>query len=993
MKLDVKLIGLNDLDLNTLELPKEEFVCYVICNNTVSNKDLLLKLIQGEVKEINVCGKYAGIWEKEANDVCVEYENNNKKSPDWYVSTGEHELDAFIKFIAFAHCEYYDDEVLSHAPILLFYDDENLKDYVLKRVEWLLEDTSTRDHHENDEDYDYDKEFMLKKRVELNFHTNKTNYDNIMSPDKAVWYANRSNLSGIAICDYYSTQGYIEAKKELSRGKKNLRVLYGVNINGAFVNNLNVIARNKKGKKAIYEYLTHHFTKGDKEIILEKDGVEWQTTELQKIIDDNRENLLIGLAYNSDAIDEALNNTRSVDINLIREDIADCDYIEIAPINRYKQLYPDKTEEKIKNAIKLIIDSAKNENKLVVATCAPQYRNHVEYLEYSLLYEHNNHKKLLDDFDAHIYTTEEMKYALDWLNDDAFVEEIVVTNTYKIMDMCEDFELVDKTYHAPYDTADGNLLALIVRTSLRLHSIYGESVDPLIKARYDDELKKIKENKIASIYMLAAGISDEAKFEGYTTGTRGSIGATLIGYLLGITKCNPLPPHYVCPKCHKVVWNATVEDGFDAKPKTCSECGTLMKSDGHKIPYETFMGLCGEKKPDIDLNLAPEFREKIVDVIKKVAPNNKAYRAGAINCISHNEAMQIVNEFAGEDDAIFDEKTKLDIADTLQNVTTGLGVHPGGYFIVPNDVDINDYTPLAKVGDEICTQNDVYDLTNYFYKADLLSHVDPKSFKFFKDNGLDLDEINILDSKVIDMFSPNSDLDYIGVPEFGYGSKMAELIETTNPKSFSDLVKVTSLAHGTNVWNNNGEILYAQGVELKDLLGCREDVYNALIKYGVDRINAYNIMENVRKGKGLTKEQEDIIKFHNLPKWFIYSCNKIRYMFPKAHAIEYVINALMIAWVKVYKPALFYAQYFNFRTDSYEIDTMCKSYEQIDERINELVIDENNENLIKTLEVVKDMALNGIKLVNTNVIKSDSKIEFKINPKNESEIVVSLSNI
>lgn len=658
MKSDIRLISLENLDINSLELPEEKYDCYVICNHTVPDKELLLKLIKGEVKDINVYGKYAGIWEKEGDDICIEYENNGQKPDGWYVSTEESNLDSFIHFLAFAHCEYYDDEILSHDPILLFYDDEKLKNFVLKRVEWFLEDTSTPDPHENDEDYDYSKESVLKERVELDCHTNRSKNESTIEPSMAVWHANRANLAGVAICDSYSVQGYDDAYKEAKRGKKNVRVLYGVNVEGTFIGDCNVIAKNKEGKKAIYKYLTHCFTSEDKKITYEKDGINWITTESQKIIDDNRENLIKGLPFNSTAMAEALLSGEEADINFMSDDIAECDYVEIAPISTYKLYYPEKTDEEIIKAIRLVIDVAKQERKMIVATSAPRYINNSDYLAYSILYEHEYHNKLPEDYDGHIYTTEEMRYAMDWLDDDDFVDEIVVTNPHKIMDMCEDFELVDETYHAPSDEFGGDYVELVTRTALKLHNIYGLNVDPLIKARYDDELKNIRENNTASIYMLSTGIVDEAKFEGYITGTRGSIGATLVGFLLGITKCNPLPPHYVCPKCHKVIWNDTVADGFDAEPKTCSECGTLMKSDGHNIPYETFMGRNGERLPDIDLNVAPEFRENVVDVIKKVAPNNEVYRAGTIFGTSYKNAKKMVDEFAGEGEEVLDYDTK-----------------------------------------------------------------------------------------------------------------------------------------------------------------------------------------------------------------------------------------------------------------------------------------------------------------------------------------------
>ncbi|MDO4941207.1 MAG: hypothetical protein Q4E33_05905, partial [Erysipelotrichaceae bacterium] len=641
---------------------------------------------------------------------------------------------------------------------------------------------------------------------------------------------------------------------------------------------INVIAKNQEGKKAIYKYLTHCFTLEDKDITFEKDGITWQTTELQKIISDNRENLLIGLAYHSTAMAEALMMGKDADINLIREDIADCDYVEIAPICTYKKYYPNKSDNEIKDAIKLIIDSAKQENKLVVATSAPQYVSRGEYLEYSILYEHNNHKKLSDDYDAHLYTTEEMKYAMDWLDNDELVEEIVVTNTHKIMDMCDDFKPMDNTFHMPYiEDAYDKLESRVVK---KMTEIYGTNVDRLITYRLETELKLIEDNGFAPIYMLAAGICDESRAQGYKYSYRGAIGASLVGYFLGISECNPLPPHTICPNCHRVVWNATVASGYDIEPHECRECGHIVKGEGQNIPYQTFMSTDGSRVPDIDLNLDPLFRENIVDVIKKVAPNNEVYRAGTVNTIKYKDAAEMVSEFAGDDESVIDNATREDLTRTISSVVVGQGKHPGGYIIVPKDVDINDITPLTKVDGDIVTHLEYHDISDNLYKVDCLEHADPAALRYMELLGLNLDEIDINDPKIYEML--NEDNGTLGIPELG-SHYTSFILEKIKPKKFSDLVKISGFAHGTHVWTTNAEELFEKGMPLDELLATRDDVYNVLrFKYDLAENDAYKIMERVRKGKGLEDEQVSLLKEHNVPEWFIESCNKIMYMFPKA---------------------------------------------------------------------------------------------------------------
>ncbi len=440
MKSDIRTINLNNLDVNALELPNEEFTCYVQCNNTSANNELLLKMIKGEVKEINISGKYASYWDFAADKICVEYENNNTKPADWSVLTACYNLDFFIRSLAFSHVEYYDDEVLSHDLILLFYDDENLKNFIIKRVEWYLENSSTPDLHENDEDYDYDIDFKKRERIELNVHTNKTKHFGLNDADMMVYQAcNQLHHGGMAITDSFSTKGLIPAYR-ISKNKKNFKVLYGVNVEIDWIDNVNIICRNKNGFRAINEYLTHYFAKENKKISYEDAiGLTYYSTERQKILDDNRNDLLIGLPYYSNTTANALKGKEW--INEIHEDIADCDYIEVAPLSTYKLFYPNESDDRLKNAIKLLINVAKKENVLVVAVGSPYYAFETQKSEFSIIWLNEKSSIIPEDYNGHYLSTEEMRYAFDWLNDDTLIEEIVVTNTHRVADMCDNIKL------------------------------------------------------------------------------------------------------------------------------------------------------------------------------------------------------------------------------------------------------------------------------------------------------------------------------------------------------------------------------------------------------------------------------------------------------------------------------------------------------------------------------------------------------------------------
>lgn len=909
MKSDIKTYDLNTLDINSFEFPDKEFNSFVLCTDTEPNEDFLSNMCNAKLKEIFVCGKCGGSWEYMCDKIAIKQED---KGHDW-ICTSYSDLDSFISFLSWAHIEYYDDEVFSHNPILLFYDDEKLKDYIIKRVEKRLDEASKPNEYDNeDEDnFDYEKyeiESKRKKRLELNAHTDKTPYYGFFDT-RALLLQAGSAQGGVAITDYNSVQSFVEAYK-IAKTRPRCKLLYGADIGTSIPagddpeydwnQQYTILCKNNNGKKALYELIgvISRYSDNASETLTSQD-IECNNL-ITKIIKDNRNNILLGTCPNF------VDNLMLIALyypDYLAKEISKYDYIQVLPINNY--YYTSEVgEDVIKECIKNIIVEAKKQNKLVVATNSPYYLHRSQCLEFSILYESFEEEKMPEHYDHSLYHTEEMKYAFDWLNDDDLVEEIVVTNTHKIADMCEEFEIIDNEYHPPIIEDSYEKLESIVYENAK--KIYGDNLDSIIKNRIETELKNIKDNNYSSIYMLHYLVNEEAKTGGYITGSRGSIGATLVGFLLELTKCNPLPPHYVCPNCHTVIWQEDAEDGFDLRQRTCENCQTIMKQDGHNIPYETFMGFDGNKSPDIDVNVPKEFLEQLDDVLKKVAPNNKAIRQGTPVCIQKRRATEIVDNFLGTDSSCSGDRLRKDLIETISLIHKENRVAPFGYrVIIPNNIDINDFTPIENINGCDATHIDYHDFSDSFYLAHFLEHADPTCLTFFKNNGINMDEINILDPKVLEIFKEGSEIGYDNIPEFGNSENMKMLIDTLKPESFSDFVKVSTLAHGTNVWTINAKQQHEQGVEIKDMLGSRDDVFNALIKHGVDRKDAYEIMETVRKGKGINKKQEEIIRNHNLPDWFVHACKTILYMFPKAHAVGYVINALSVAWVKVYKPEIF----------------------------------------------------------------------------------------
>lgn len=998
-------IKLEELTIDLL--PKEPFQCFIVCNHTAPTEELLETIISSSVKEIDFCGKFAGAWDVVADKVCVKHENDGSRPSDWCVLTCDDSLDNMINHIALGGLFDIDDDSLKN---VIVYDDESLKNFIIKRADQeakiTLEDdryASEEEQKMSDEELEevFTKERLAKERVELNCHTNMSrNWHGISLPSFILHNAIRKDLAGVAITDIDSVQAYKDTFDYIKTHKKHnkfFKPIYGIQLEicqelgKEYMDYVTILCKNNNGKKALYKLLGSLTLSDSEDRKISFKDEEANGDRILEFIKNNRDDILVGAScignkliddvFGEVGLDDALKTPQSF------YDLSFYDYIEVAPISVYKSNYfhmwsekhanPEFEDDEIKTAIKSIINLAKKHNKPIVAVSNAYYCVKEQLLTFNLA----NNKNLDENVDLSIRTTEEMKYAFDWLNDDALVEEIVVTNTHKIADMCEDFEPFDNIFHMPYiEDAYDKLESRVVK---KMTEIYGTNVDRLITYRLETELKLIKDNGFASIYMLAAGICDESRAQGYKYSYRGAIGASLVGYLLGISECNPLPPHTICPNCHRVVWNATVASGYDIESHECRECGHIVKGEGQNIPYQTFMAIDGSRVPDIDLNLDPLFRENIVDVIKKVAPENNVIRAGTVITRSYRKAAEAVSEFAGDDEGVIDNATRENLIRNVKSVAAGQGKHIGGYIIVPKDIDINDVTPLTTVDGEIVTHFDFVNIKDNFYRMDCLEHPAPSALRYMELLGLNLDEIDINDPKIYEMLNKN--LGYLGIPELG-SHYTSFILEKVKPKKFSDLVKISGFAHGTHVWTANAEDLLKAGVSLHELPACRDDIYNTLhFKYDIDEKSAYTIMENVRKGKGLNKEQMTLLRENDVPEWFIESCNKIMYMFPKAYTIAYIFIALKFAWIKLYKPAYFYAQYFEFSDEEIDISVLTKSKEEINKQMLSLRLGDLEKKDIEPYLIAMEMADRGVKLIDKR--ESDEPGHFAVNPNNENEVL------
>jgi DNA polymerase-3 subunit alpha (Gram-positive type) len=617
---------------------------------------------------------------------------------------------------------------------------------------------------------------------------------------------------------------------------------------------------------------------------------------------------------------------------------------------------------------------------------------------------------------AYLMNTEEMLNAFDFIDKDK-AYEIVVTNTNIISDMIEDVEIIKPGLCAPKMENSAEEMKDIVYTTA--HSIYGENLPEIIEERLDTELKGIIGGEYDVIYLIAQKLVKHSNDAGYIVGSRGSVGSSLVATFMNITEVNPLPPHYVCPDCKKSIFELNGEklektygSGFDMPDLEC-ECGTAMKKQGQNIPFQTFLGFKAEKTPDIDLNFSGEFQAEAHKYTRVLFGDAYVYRAGTITTIAEKTAYGFVLKYM-EDKGHTLRRAEIErLAQNITGIKRTTGQHPGGIIVIPKYKEVFDFTPFQKPAENmdaewLTTHFEFHDIEENVLKLDILGHDDPTVLKYLCDDaGIDVYDIPLDDKKVMTLFSDlsalgltesqvNTTVGALGVPEFGTKFVM-QMLEDTRPKSFAELIKISGLSHGTDVWLGNAQEVIKQGIcEFKDVIGCRDDIMVSLIQYGIESQQSFKISEFIRKGK-VAKDPETwaeyskIMKEKNIPDWYIGCCEKIKYMFPKAHAAAYVINGFRVAWFKVYYPLYYYRVLFSIRKSDFEIETMIAGKQAIKNLIKEIEEKEKNEKKAKdeavydTLLVANEMCERGFHFDEISLEKSDS-VMFKVNEKGDGLI-------
>ena len=680
----------------------------------------------------------------------------------------------------------------------------------------------------------------------------------------------------------------------------------------------------------------------------------------KSLVNKYREGLIIGSACEAGELFRAMVNGRS-EAEIARI-VSFYDYLEVQPIgnNRFmieKDDYYVKNEEDLRDLNRRIIALGEKFSKPVVATCDVHFLNPEDEIYRRIIMAGKGFDDADNQAPLYLHTTEEMLHEFDYLGSDK-AYEIVVENTNKILNMCEDIIPVRPDKRPPVIENSDQMLRTICEN--RALELYGNPLPEIVRERLDRELNSIISNGYSVMYIIAQKLVWKSNDDGYLVGSRGSVGSSFAATMAGITEVNPLSPHYLCPKCYYNEFDS--EDvkkfaggaGCDMPDKICPRCGHKLNKMGFDIPFETFLGFKGNKEPDIDLNFSNEYQSKAHSFTEVIFGKGQTFKAGTIGTVAEKTAYGYVfNYFKDKSEKegrpIVKRRCEIErIAEGCVDIRRTTGQHPGGIVVLPIGDEIHSFTPVQHPANDcttsiVTTHFDYHSIDHNLLKLDILGHLDPTMIRMLQDlTGIDPLEIPLDSKEVMSLFKDTSALGItpadiggcklgaLGIPEFGTDFAMQMLIDT-KPQYFSDLVRIAGLSHGTDVWLGNAQVLLKEGkATISTAICTRDDIMIYLIQKGIESETAFTIMEKVRKGKGLTEEQETIMREHDVPDWYIWSCKKIKYMFPKAHAAAYVMMMWRIAYCKIFYPLAFYAAYFSIRAAAFSYELMCQGKEALE---------------------------------------------------------------
>ena len=823
-----------------------------------------------------------------------------------------------------------------------------------------------------------------KKRVELHAHTKMSAMDGLNDVKHMVQTAEKWGHKAIAITDH----GVVQAFPDASHAAKDIKILYGcegylledrdlinedgsINYKGRGTNHVIIFAKNRTGLKNLYKLVSFsHLNYFYKKPRIPK-----------SVLTKHREGLIVGSACEAGEIYRAV--LRNEDEEEMRRLVEFYDYLEIQPVVNNRFLIEGghvKSEDELRENNMKIVALGEKYGKPVVATCDAHYFDEEEALYRRIIMAGQGFKDVEGDEGLYFRTTDEMMEEFMYLGEEK-AREVVIDNTNMIADMMEDMMPVPEGKFPP--KIEGAEEDLRKACEEKAAAMYGSPLPQEIRQRLDKELNSIIDNGYAVMYRSAELLVKKSLKDGYLVGSRGSVGSSFAATMSGITEVNPLPPHYLCPNCKHLEWgdNEKYDCGVDMPDKVCPECGTPYNKEGFTIPFETFLGFEANKEPDIDLNFAGEYQATAQKYVEEIFGRENVYKAGTISAVKARIAFGYVARYFEERDI---SVNRFEI-DRLTECCTGVkktsGQHPGGIIIVPDGHEIYEFCPVQHPANDvksdiITTHFDYHSIDKNLLKLDILGHDAPSMIRQLQDmTGVDPTKVPIKDDKVMSIFKGTEGLDIkdpdyrfthgsYGIPEFGT-KFVRQMLDDTKPENFADLVRISGFSHGTDVWLNNAQDLIVNGIAtMKDAISTRDDIMNYLRLKGVPNKDAFTIMEKVRKGKGLTEEQEILMRENDVPEWYIESCKKIQYMFPRAHAVAYVMMSNRIAYYKVYHPVEFYAVYFTAKVAYFDEKVILKGRDAILARMDEILkkgkdMSKKEEDEIPVLEVAYEMCARG----------------------------------
>ncbi len=746
-----------------------------------------------------------------------------------------------------------------------------------------------------------------------------------------------------------------------------------------------IIAKNAEGLKNLYRLISASHL-----------DYFYRTPRMPKsVINKYREGLIIGSACESGEVYEAVFSGRSE--QEIDDIISFYDYLEIQPLGNNEFMIRDgkvDSKEDLQRINKKIIELGRKHNKLTVATGDVHFLDPADEVYRRVLMAGKGFSDA--DFQAPLYlrTTEEMLCEFSYL-DEKTAYEVVVTNSNIISDMVDVLEPVRSGTYPP--SIEGAQEDIINMSHEKAREIYGDDLPDIVKERMEKELKSITTYGFSVMYKIAQQLVSKSLSDGYLVGSRGSVGSSFIAFLSGITEVNALPAHYICKKCKhsEFVMDGSGLSGCDLPDKVCPVCGEKYAKDGHDIPFETFLGFEGDKEPDIDLNFSGEYQSVAHKYTEELFGEGHVFRAGTIGTIAEKTAFGYAKKYFEERSIVAHNAEIKRISLGCTGVKRTTGQHPGGVIILPKANDIHEFCPVQHPADDeqssiITTHFDYHSIHDNLLKLDILGHDDPTVIKMLEDlTGIDAKKIPLDDEKTLSLFlntdalgvkseDIDSEVGTFGVPEFGTNFVRQMLVET-KPTKFSELLRISGLSHGTDVWTNNAQEYIQSGeIKLSEAICTRDDIMIYLIHMGLEPKLAFSIMEKVRKGKGLGANDEKEMKVHDVPQWYIDSCNKIKYMFPKAHAVAYVMMAFRIAYCKVHYPVAYYCAYFSIRAlGAFDASIMCHGLDNVISAMKNIKNiphpTQKDKDLYTTLELCREMYARGFDFLPVDLYESDAK--------------------